>query len=597
MRPKRSRAEKHFSRPEAGQCPGEFGPAADSIEHVCFLRRKLRLVASDAIELFRKRLRDVDDEVAHTAAEIRGLERQLEVKLSFDRMDRNVVKVFIPLRQSGIEDGSIGNLHRLPVVGRGHRCLGAKADHPELLDWLTRTFVDSGWQLKRLHRLIVTSATYRQSSSNPRAKQFSRTDPDNRWYWRGDVRRLDAEQIRDSVLAVSGRLNEEKGGPASSASKRRRSIYTLVKRNTRDPLLDAFDLPLFFTSTPQRDTTTSPLQSLLLINSEEMLDHAKQLADRVDQSESHRTIESLWRRLYSRQPTELETASATEFLASQAATYPDRLKSAQRDIEVTKMPRRDSEAVVMDPKKKSILRSSSDSRLSVDAFTIEVVFQVNSIFDTGAVRTMVSTWSGNGKTPGWSFGVTGKGSRRKPQTLVLHVFGSDGQKSVTEAAIFSDQHVKLGVPYYASATIRSATDGQQGTVEFTLKDLSNVESEASVVTREHKLRGGNSGPVIAIGGRVTGNSAHFDGLIDEVRLSRGTLPATQSLLSADPATKTTIAWWRFDSELGLVADVSENQIHLYRGEVGEETWMSPERHALVDLCHVLLNSSEFLYVR
>ncbi|MEO1529933.1 MAG: DUF1553 domain-containing protein, partial [Planctomycetota bacterium] len=472
--------------------------------------------------------------------------------------------------------------------------LGGKPNHPALLDWMTRWFVDQGWRLKPLHRLIVTSATYRQSSGHPKSEDYSKVDPRNEWYWRGDVRRLDAEQIRDSILAVSGRLNESTGGPSSSAGKRRRSIYTLVKRNTRNALLDAFDLPLFFTSSARRDTTTSPLQSLLLINSEEMLDHAKKLASSVESGKPARTIESLWRRVYSRSPSDEESEAATRFLATQSKRYATPIESVPK-VRITSLGSADPSALRFEPDGKSVLQTNALLDLGAGGFTVEVVFQLESVFETGSVRTLVSTWNGNRSVGGWSFGVTGKGSRRKPKTLVLHVFGDDGTESVQEAAIFSDHDLRLGRPYYAAAKFIPARGEKKGRVEFTLKDLSDVESVASEVTVEHDIVGAYSGPAVAIGGRLRGKGGDFDGLIGEVKLTARRF-AEGSLPPETDSTTSMIGWWKFDPETGILVDSSSRATHL-RVDHSQHEDASPQHRSLVDLCHVLLNSSEFLYVR
>ncbi len=103
----------------------------------------------------------------------------------------------------------------------------------------------------------------------------------NRYYWRTNTRRLDAEQIRDAILAASGRLDLSVGGEGQMSDSSRRSIYLRFMRNERDSLLDVFDLPLFFNSSASRDSTTSPVQALMLFNSETMLRHASSLAQRV----------------------------------------------------------------------------------------------------------------------------------------------------------------------------------------------------------------------------------------------------------------------------------------------------------------------------
>src|SRR5688572_16088417 len=134
--------------------------------------------------------------------------------------------------------------------------LGEKPSHPELLDWLATRFVKEGWSFKKLHRLILTSAVYRQSGTAPAPENARVKDPENRWLWRMNTRRLDSEQIRDAILAATGELEFSMGGPSVDTSKPRRTIYTKVMRNTRDPMLDVFDAPEGFASTaPDRKST------------------------------------------------------------------------------------------------------------------------------------------------------------------------------------------------------------------------------------------------------------------------------------------------------------------------------------------------------
>ncbi len=475
--------------------------------------------------------------------------------------------------------------------------LGGPPSHPELLDWLTVRFLEGGWRIKPLHRLIVLSATYRQASGHPEADRLMDIDPVNQWYWRHGVRRLDAEQIRDAILAVSGRLDRTAGGPASTDDKHRRSIYTIVLRNSRNPLLDAFDLPLFFTSTASRDTTTNPLQSLLLINSQIMLDHADRLARRVSELSGKAAVDELWKLVYGREPNAEERSAAVEFLQTQAERYRPQDDGKKHSLQTSTLAYRDSPAIVIDPASKVTLRTPHSDALKADSFTIETMFQLNSVYDSGSVRSIVSTWNGKGNTAGWTFGVTGKGSRRKPQTLVLHGFGNDGKKPVTEAAVFSDQHVAIGKPYYAAAVVTLATKDQPGTVTFYLKDLSDDEQPVSIAKKEHALIGGlGRSDQLAVGGRISGTAGVFDGLISDVRLSRGVLEQNGLLLEDPQAGPETLAYWRFVPSEGLENDLSEHGLDL---KIGEPTSRreSPAERAMVDLCHVLLNSSEFLYVR
>ncbi|RMG33405.1 MAG: DUF1553 domain-containing protein [Planctomycetota bacterium] len=162
----------------------------------------------------------------------------------------------------------------------GH--LGTPPSHPELLDWLTRRFVEHGWSLKWLHRQILCSMTYRQSSRHPHAELAVRVDPDNRLLWHFAVRRLEAEPVRDTLLWVAGRLDDTMFGPSVDARQPRRSVYTKVIRNTRDPLLDAFDQADGLNSVARRNVTTTPAQALLMLNGRWLLERAGEFAARVE---------------------------------------------------------------------------------------------------------------------------------------------------------------------------------------------------------------------------------------------------------------------------------------------------------------------------
>jgi len=200
--------------------------------------------------------------------------------------------------------------------------LGEPPSHPELLDWLTRDFVTNGWSLKRLHRLIMNSATYQQSSHGADDQRGIIADPRNRFLWHMPVRRLDAEQIRDALLLVSGELRERSGGPGDESTAPVRSIYTRIMRNARDPLLDAFDAPDAFGSLARRNTTTTPTQSLLMLNSDLTLQRAKALANVVhqyqqDSNDPTAAVQFAYRRVLGRLPTNDESELAKNFLTQQ----------------------------------------------------------------------------------------------------------------------------------------------------------------------------------------------------------------------------------------------------------------------------------------
>jgi hypothetical protein len=176
---------------------------------------------------------------------------------------------------------------------------GEPPTHPELLDWLTTRFVESDWSIKTLHRLILHSSTYQLSSTNQEANLAR--DPANRWYWRSDLRRLDAEAIRDSLLWVGGHLDCRRGGAhpfplmdrwrwtqhdpfKEIYPSNRRSVYLMTQRFQRHPFLGLFDGPDTNTSTDQRPTSTVPLQALFLMNDPFVTAQAEGLAGRVLES-------------------------------------------------------------------------------------------------------------------------------------------------------------------------------------------------------------------------------------------------------------------------------------------------------------------------
>jgi hypothetical protein len=201
--------------------------------------------------------------------------------------------------------------------------LGERPSHPELLDWLARRFVESGWSLKALHREILLSSTYRQSSrSDPKGHA---TDPGNTLLWRMNRRRLDVEAWRDAMLAVASRLDESLGGPSvglDAPNNRRRTAYAAVSRHDLAWMLRLFDFPDPNITSGGRVETTVPLQQLFALNSELMVAAARAVADRL-----HRTAESApddaarirraYRLLYGREasPRELEIGLAYLYAA------------------------------------------------------------------------------------------------------------------------------------------------------------------------------------------------------------------------------------------------------------------------------------------
>ncbi len=199
--------------------------------------------------------------------------------------------------------------------------LGQPPTHPELLDWLAQWFLENGRSVKQLSRLLVTSAVYRQASHHPAATTYARSDEHNRMLWRFPARRLDAEQIRDAMLAAAGQMDEQVGGPAEAHTSYRRTIYTKVMRNTPNPLLSTLDAPDGTSSVAKRSTTTTAVQALLLANSPWPIELAVKMAESIIVSASllEQQIEVVYWRCFQRAPTDEELARAMNFLQLQAA--------------------------------------------------------------------------------------------------------------------------------------------------------------------------------------------------------------------------------------------------------------------------------------
>ncbi len=237
--------------------------------------------------------------------------------------------------------------------------LGSKPTHPELLDWLAIRFVEDGWSLKKLIRLIVTSETWQQSSE-PTAASVER-DPDNLYLSHANVRRLEAEAIRDAMLLASGDIDLAVQSRPVDAKSNRRSIFIRVHRNSLEPMLRAFDFPEPHSAVGRRDVTNVPAQSLLMMNSPHVARFADLLAKQVleDKSASsdQERIASMFSRLLSRQPTEQETTVLLGHLRSTSQALSTRhsklaeLKSLIRD-------RQERIASIMEPKRQQLSAQS-----------------------------------------------------------------------------------------------------------------------------------------------------------------------------------------------------------------------------------------------
>ena len=307
--------------------------------------------------------------------------------------------------------------------------MGEKPTHPQLLDWLASEFAAQGWSLKKLHKLIMTSTAYRQSSSRAargavaadRASGSSKAqklvnarrinvetshaahlpnpdaiDPENRFYWRKPLQRLDAEAIRDSIMAVSGTLNLKPFGPPVpvrrdlvgqivvgidqtkgdnqvpvevplNGEEYRRSIYIQVRRSRPLAMLNTFDEPVMEVNCEMRQCSTVAPQALMLMNSQFILDQASKLADRLRKEagpEPRQQISRGWQVAFSRAPTEQEVTLALAFFGRQL----DYLRDAEAK-QTTPLPNeKDAKAPEKVESEVQVLRDFSQALLSANEF-------------------------------------------------------------------------------------------------------------------------------------------------------------------------------------------------------------------------------------
>ncbi|MEO8051163.1 MAG: DUF1549 and DUF1553 domain-containing protein [Acidobacteriota bacterium] len=232
--------------------------------------------------------------------------------------------------------------------------MGSRPTHPELLDYLATAFIDNGWSIKKINRMMLLSNTYQQSSEF--TAKSAEADPDNKLMWRYGRHRMEAEAVRDSMLAVSGLLNTQMGGPGvfppvppgtisakssygrwssekDEAQNNRRSVYIFVRRNLRYPMLEEFDSANTFESCDFRKNTVTPSQSLDLLNNGLILDWAQALAGRILNDTGltpDAQVERAFKLTYGREPSAEEKKLASDFLAKQSAIMAQRLAGGEK---------------------------------------------------------------------------------------------------------------------------------------------------------------------------------------------------------------------------------------------------------------------------
>ena len=491
----------------------------------------------------------------------------------------------------------------------------APPSHPELLDWLAFEFMENGWKIKPLIRKIVLSETYRQSSLHPEAEAHSRTDADNMSLWKQNRRRMDAEALRDSMLAVSGELNRKMGGPSfypvmppetlegfsrkekawkesSPQERKRRSVYMFSKRHLLLPLMTAFDFPNSEKPCGRRNVTTVAPQALAMLNNQFVHDRSERLANRIAARglNGQKAVEEAWRLVLARDPAGVELDMALSHYAKQKRRFqreeesePDPLGipgqglslwlTADRGLKIDSKGRaerwldesgeehhaRQGESGCRPRLIKDAIAGRPALRFSGEGDYLclegEVVnSQSNTIIAVASDRSglvshrgIFSNWNGSAgnSTTSLFLGLTGKGTVR-----------------------FSDDYRSQGgVEQSGDAFVLAASTGSGGSV--ILYNGSVIGSRSSSLSRR-KLEGSY---VIGQQGNIDGE--YWTGDIAEILVYNRQLSAAELRHVG-----------------GLLAE--KYSVPFARRESISDP--GPELRALASICHVLLNTNEFLYV-
>ena len=354
------------------------------------------------------------------------------------------------------------------------------------------------------------------------------------------------------MLAVSGELVLKAGGPSEDANATRRSIYTIKKRNNQNELLRSLDAPAGFASTAERQSTTTPTQALLLLNAEWPIARARKIAAKVE------TIGQAWEAVLGRPPSERELETDTPPDLFREKTEHERLLD------------------------KTTVREG-------DEFSTEAVCRLDSIDSAAAVRTLASRWSGakdSIEAYGWSLGVTGEKSRFKPRNLIVQLVGEDENSNIGYEVVASNLRVELGRRYHITASVSCA----EHTVHFSLRDLDTPGAPLQTAVATHSLRGklGLGSSQFVVGGLSKRTAPHqWDGRIEALRLLGGSAQTDGS--SPDPERwGPSLQVWKASGGPGTGWS--------WAGDAKAPDSGDPRRQALLDLCQVLLNANEFLYL-
>lgn len=483
--------------------------------------------------------------------------------------------------------------------------LGEPPTHPELLDWLAGEFVEGGWLMKPMHRLIMTSQAYRQTARYEPSERENLSDPGNRLLWRFPPRRLSAEEVRDAMLAISGELTERAGGPSKGDEAPVRSVFVKKMRNTPNPVLQCFDAPLGFASEPSRLNTTTATQALLLANSPWPRGRAMAMAMRLLDGKAAAASEEIargYRMAWGREGSKAEIESGMMFLEDQVALLEkgkvvanvplklggqlvplaEKFRGAEGLFQAGA-----TSALELIPGSERDRLALSEVTLSDDHFTIAAVVNLRALYPDGRVNTLISQWDGDQKTVGWALGVTSEKSRYEPRNLIVQLVGHNPGGDVEYEVVASNLRVPLNRPVFVMAVVNPQPKGK-GTVSFYLKDLGVEDEPMQSAVVEHNLAGSirSEGLPVVVGGRAKGPAQRWHGQVARLIM-------TPSMVGPEEV-------WRSDALIDLAFTDLENGLPFpgatWLESPKRETGVEPAVEALADFCHALLSSNEFLYL-
>lgn len=469
--------------------------------------------------------------------------------------------------------------------------LGGRPSHPLLLDWLASEFVANGWSIKWLHRLILNSGTWQMSAFHPNVDVAEQADPGNRLRWRFDIRRLAAEQIRDAMLTASGELRSEAGGPSVEHNSLRRSLYLKILRNKPEPLMNSLDGVDGLNSVSKRSTTTTPTQALNLMNGnwarQRSVAMASRLLDEFDSVQTPKLIHEAFQLALGRSPEENELQAATALLQDAAHTH----QVTRANKLTASLSDQTGESIRIGGNGFQPPETAAPHPSITAPFTFSGIIKLDSLYSSANVRTIISQWNGS-KTNGWAIGVTSEKSAYKPRNLIIQPVGITGYEVVA-----SNLRPELGKAYFVAVTVSQTATGK-GRASFFLKQVDSKSDKVESATVTFKSAEGfaNDLPVV-LGGRTKSSGHNWDGHIDQVALFNSAFSAdevadlfSRHLASDDVMNHNPIAFWDFDGPSPAVG-LTKHQLQLDRPQQS-----NAKEASLAELCHVLLNSNEFIYI-